>query len=113
MSGCCYAALWVEFYPKSYVDLMTVEHSGRIVSVWAKELNPGNWKIVNNKKIWYAMIKYSADCSYRKLKIRSYTSYDLKGQPVENYDLNNSSNWDDIIPDTVGEAKYNYFCSLK
>lgn len=113
LSTCCYASLWNEFYYKNYIDLTTVQRNGHIVSVWAKELNPGNWHLINNKKIWYAIVKYNADCDNRKLKIMSLTSYDTKGNLLENFDNSTYGNWDDVIPDTVGEIKYNYFCSLK
>lgn len=109
----CYASLWAEFYPKNYIDLSTIQHSGRIVTVWTKELNPGNWQLAKNKKIWFAITKYSADCIYRKIKIMNLTNYDLKGNPIENFDTSAYATWDDVIPDSVGEVKYNYFCSLK
>lgn len=113
LSACCYASLWVEIFPKNYVDLSTVQYNGRIVSVWAKELNPGNWKQINNKKVWYTIIKYDADCFYRKMKIVNLTSYDLKGNLIDNIDASVFGTWDNVVPDTVGEMKYNYFCSLK
>ena len=109
----CFAASWFEFLPKSYIDLSTVQRNGRIVSVWIKELNPGNWQLEKNKKIWFVIVNFKADCMNRKLKIENYTSYDLKSVPIQNLDLSVYGTWDSVVPDTIGETKYNYFCTFQ
>ena len=106
----CFSANWIEFGYKSYYDVSTYKRNSldSSVSVWRKELNYNNmFKPINNKKIWYTISKNIFYCATRTLKIEALHFYDMQGSAVKSlYSLPS----DDIVPGTIGEYQYQYFC---
>lgn len=173
------SAEWIEFAYNSYYDNNTWLKHGNYVVVWFKFLNPGDWKLKNNQKVWFEKDKVIANCSNYKVAYLSSTYYDFNGNVIEtnNFDqysvvekflnktdkrnsighyLNTPSgqkligvalsllsggklysspndtymtntqspsenelediqiylSWFEIVPDTVGEDRYNLMCNL-
>ena len=106
-----FAANWVQVDDKTWMDIYSADISGRFVNVWFKDLNPGNWELEKGKKIYYQLSNVTFDCSTRSMSIDAYTIYDLKSQIItaNNY---TGHQWIKIVPDSIGEAKYNAACSL-
>ena len=114
LSSCniCLAANWVEYGYKTYIDLSSWQKSGNYVSAWVKRLNTGDWKLVNNQKVWYSIEYIEAACSDRKLSINSVIKYDLKGKVLSNDEFP-TSYFQRVVPGSIGEDLYYALCSLK
>lgn len=119
-----YATQWVEFSYKSYYDEDLWQQNGNYVTVWFKLLNTGDLPLKNNKKVWYSMEKVIADCGNYKVAFLTTAYYGLKDELLDLYDFDtnryhsydiwlSSLHWINIMPDTVGEERYNLMCSLR
>ena len=119
------AANWSQIFPKTWYDTNSLTRKGNIVRVWIKDLNPGDWDNVNNKKVWYYMREVEADCANRKLRLVNNIAFDLKGNSIYNftnpeikrqYDYGESKFysdeiWEPSVPGTASENIYNFMCS--
>lgn len=119
-----FATSWQQYNVKGWYDLMTWQKQGNISTMWFKDLNPGNWELINNKKVWYRITQLQADCAQRKIQIISGTDYDLKGNIISNFTLQprtyyengkyyKEDNWQFVVPDSIGEEKYLLMCSYR
>ena len=104
-----FAANWLEIDKKNYVDLSTLQENGNIRSAWFKELNNGNWDLINNKKVWYQMALIDAKCGARQINTRSSTFYDLQGHVLRNSSFDYPY-WINVVPDTYSEMEYYVLC---
>ena len=112
----CFASNWEQIGEKDWIDLSSWSQNGNIRSAWVKSLNPGDWDLRNNKKIFYKLIYYHADCRKRQLGATNVVVYDLKGNVIDNinFDLKFVEYaMEPVIPDSVGESLYDVLCSLK
>lgn len=107
-----FAANWVQYDNKGWYDADSAKYDGQIISVWFKNLNPGDWELVNNKKIWYEMTYLQAKCGQRQLNIKHVTKYDLKGNVIKSLNFS-YPDWFDVIPDTIGEEEYYIMCGTR
>ena len=119
-----FASCWQEYAYKGWYDLSTWKRTDNIVTLWFKDLNPGDWELIKGQKVWYHMAQISANCSSRKIQVLNSTYYNLKGIPIDSYTLTErtyyengryykESNWQDVIPDSIGEQKYKLMCSYR
>lgn len=108
-----YAADWVEVSHKYYLDLSSFEkhykNGGTFITVWAKVLNDGHMKPVNNKKVWYSNVKEYYDCTNRKTGGSFVAIYGLDGNLLDSYDFGGPL-YSEVVPETVGETLWNYVC---
>lgn len=111
LSAPAFAAEWVQYAPKGWIDVSSKQVYGDTVTVWFKDLNPGNWDKVDNKKIWFIMNQYQANCRKKTLTLLSFVQYDLNNKVIfmHNYKQYEQEN-EPIIPETVGEWKYYFMC---
>ena len=108
------ASEWSELYSKAYIDMESINWKGNVVSFWTKTLNPGNWKPIDNKKIWYLLSYNKISCKDKKSSFQTLVAYDLKGEAVSSLDIPDASlEWTNIIPDTRDDILYNVFCTEK
>lgn len=108
----CFAVNWVECGYKTYIDLSSWRKNGNYVSAWFKLLNTGNWKLIDNKKVWFSIRYIVADCNSRTYSLNSVTSYDLQGNVIRSDDFQ-SLDFQHVVPGTIGEDMYYTMCSLK
>ena len=105
---------WVEIGYKSYADVYSYStytlQGAKYVSMWFKELNPGDWETINGKKIWFELRKIKVNCNSKTLSVEATTAYDLKGNVIDSYQ-SYKTNFKDIPPETVGETKWKYMCA--
>lgn len=105
--NCCLAAYWKEFAYKSYIDLDTIEKKENgICKVWVKLLNDGDFKPINDKKIWYSLNTVYIDLKNKKYAIKDVFFYDLNNNNVSNISAD-TLKWDINIPDSLSEHLYN------
>jgi tetratricopeptide (TPR) repeat protein len=82
------------------VDIQTLDFTqGNIVSLWVKVLN------TNSKS--YSQQNYQIDCSGRKIKSVSATSYNSVGEVTY---TNPTQDWQSIAPESIGEVLYKGMC---
>ena len=106
------AADWVEIEYKTYADLKSYKNDGIYASAWFKDLNPGDWELINGKKIWFNQYYYKANCTNKTINLLYAVSYDLKGKVVNSANYPDiKSYYDPVVPDTRGETKYNALCN--
>lgn len=120
-----FAVNWQQYTYKGWYDISSWERNNNKVIVWFKDLNPGNWELKNNKKVWYTMTQYEADCGMRKIRLLSLTLYGLKGEVLDTYDPTTYKKydygkgfyteqiWQNVVPESIGEAKYYTMCNLR
>jgi hypothetical protein len=107
-----FAANWVQYSEKGWYDISSWQQKGYIVSAWFKDLNDGSMKPVDNKKVWYNISYIQANCSERKINVKSAATYGLDGELLYSGSWN-YPDWHDVIPDSNGELKYYVLCSFK
>lgn len=107
-----FAANWVQYSKKGWYDISTWQRKGYIVSAWFKDLNDGTMKPIDNKKVWYGMGYWEANCGERKINLKSLTIYGLKGEILGSNSWN-YPDWQDVVPESKGELKYYILCNLK
>ena len=100
---------WVEIGYKQYLDYDSIELRGFVVTAWFKDLNPGNWDLYNGKKIYYMLQKVDIDCKNKKIGLKNVVYYDLKNKVLYS-PISELSNWSSVVPDSVGEYKYQFMC---
>ena len=69
-----FAANWKSYTYKGWYDESSIISNGTYVTGWFKDLNTGEWELINNKKQWFQMIKFQVDCNntkYRNTKEQS------------------------------------------
>ena len=108
------ASDWYELYSKAYIDRESISWKGNVISFWTKTLNPGSWKLIDNKKIWYLLSYNKISCRERKYSIQTLVAYDLKGNVVSTIDIPDALlEWQNIVPDTRDDVLYDVFCTEK
>jgi tetratricopeptide (TPR) repeat protein len=82
-----------------YIDAQTLDFSqGNLASLWVKTTNnSGNYDEQN----------YQIDCSGKKIKSLSATSYDISGNVINTI---GEQEWQSVVPDSIGEILYNGMC---
>lgn len=104
-----YATNWKEIYPKIYIDYDSWDYSNGLTTVWVKSLNPGNWDLMDNKKVWYSLDRIQFDCTQKFYSFKFISSYDLKGSVIDSVTVQYPK-WNIIPPDTVIDMKYRAVC---
>ena len=109
-----FAATWEQISEKTWIDIDSIKtnpYVKNVKSAWFKSLNPGNWELENNKKVWYQLDLIEFKCNENLISLRSYTSYDLKGNVISSDDWQDYR-WHVVIPESVGERKYHIVCEV-
>lgn len=104
-----FAANWVQYDEKGWFDENSFKFDGKIASAWFKELNNGNIKPFNNKKVWYTLSLFQADCENKQYNLKTLIIYGLDDEALDSYSRN-IPKWQDVVPDTRGEYKYMIMC---
>ena len=118
------AAMWQQYAPKGWYDYTTWNKNGNIATMWFKDLNPGDWDLIEKKKVWYRITQMQANCGNNMIQIVNATDYDLKGKVISSVNFTDTtyyengryyteSNWQYVVPDSVGEYKYKLMCSYR
>ena len=107
----CFAVNWEECGYKTYIDLSTWRKEGNHISAWIKTLNPGDWKLIDNKKVWFSIEYATAYCDSRMISIKNLIYYDLQGNVIRSY--NELPTLMHVVPGSVGESNYYAMCSLR
>jgi tetratricopeptide (TPR) repeat protein len=82
------------------VDTQTLGfRQGNTVSLWVK--------IMNTKNNTYSQQEYQLDCSGRKIKSISVTSYNSVGNVMH---TSPGQEWETVVPESMGEVLYNGVC---
>ena len=106
-----FAAEWLQYSNKGWLDLSSKKIIGDTVTVWFKDLNPGDWEKQDNKKVWYIINQYRANCNKRTLTQLAAVSYDLKGNVIyTHFNKQYEQLEEPVIPETTGEWKYYFMC---
>lgn len=114
---CAYAANWTKITDKIYLDvsgIMPVPNQSNVYSFWTKELNDGNQDFVlaeksYSQKIWYDLVRYSVDCSSRKIKMNDVLVYGLKNNLIAT-DSSLGDSWHTVPPDSIVEDYLELVC---
>lgn len=107
-----FAADWFQYAPKGWLDKDSVQVYDDTVTIWFKDLNPGDWAKINNKKVWYRMNQIRANCRKKTLTILSVAEYDLNNKVLFSYNFKSYEQEEEpIIPESVGEWKFLFMCS--
>lgn len=107
-----YATDWQEMDYKQYIDYDSWDYSNGIASVWFKDLNPGDWELRNNKKIWYRLARIQFNCLTKEYDLKSVINYDTTGKVINSYN-STFADWDIIPPGTIIDNKRRYVCGGK
>ena len=107
----CFAVNWKECGYKTYVYLSTWRKEGNNISAWIKTLNPGDWKLIDNKKVWFSIDHITAFCGSRTISLNDTIYYDLQGNVIRSW--NEQSTLMHVVPGSVGESNYYTLCSLR
>ena len=108
----CYAAEWIELYPKHYFDKKTYAYDtySNTASGWFKILNSGDFPNIKGSKVWYTLNRVEADCTGRKIRALNVQVYDLKGKHITGVD--EPGKYIDVVPDTGSEIDFWVLCGL-
>lgn len=106
-----YGTYWYEFAHKSYIDLDSVSEYQYTKRAWLKLLNPGDWELINNKKIWFEMEYVEVICSNQAPKYRPihYTAYDLNYNVLKTWEYNDAP-FTYVVPGSVGASRVKAIC---
>ncbi len=74
---------------------------GGVLGVWIRTAEA--------KSQGYSLDRYELKCAARKLRLASSTDYDKDGRVLHSTSFDSAS-WDDVIPDSVGEAILQTVC---
>jgi hypothetical protein len=99
------ATYWYEYSYKSYADLDTIKKSANTAFIWAKVLNDGNMKPINNKKVWFAKNSTYVDLKNKKIALKDIYYYDTDGNFIDSVNLDKLY-WDVIVPGSMAEDLY-------
>lgn len=109
-STMAFAADWVELYYKIYADFNSIKFTNNNhVIVWEKWLNDGYFKPIDNQAVWYIIQKEEYDCNNEQYRCLAWFVYGLKEQVLLDSD-NSFSEWIPVVPDSVSEGLYNFYC---
>lgn len=114
---CAYAANWTKITDKIYLDvsgIMPIPNQSNVYSFWTKELNDGNQDFVlaektYSQKIWYDLVRYSVDCSSRKIKMNDVLVYGLNNNLIAT-DSSLGDSWHTVPPDSIVEDYLELVC---
>jgi len=114
---CAFAANWTQISNKIYLDVSGImpdaaQNGG--YTFWTKELNDGNSDFVisekkYSQKIWYDLVRYSVNCSSRKIKMDDILVYGLKNNLLGT-ESGGDSSWHTVPPESIVEDYLELVC---
>lgn len=114
---CAFAANWTQISNKIYLDvsgIMPDTTQNGVYTFWTKELNDGNNDFViserkYSQKIWYDLVRYSVNCSSRKIRMEDILVYGLKNNLLGTESGSNNG-WHTVPPESVVEDYLELVC---
>lgn len=117
---------WVQIDNKTYIDTNSIRQEnylglgyGNYYSIWTKWLNDGSKKFLDlesfyKSKIWFTSRQAYFDCKNKRVAEKSFVTYDLEGNVIENNTINDYNlSFSNIVPGTIGDIIYDYVCTGK
>lgn len=106
------AIYWYEYHNKSYIDLDSVTGTHDLKRAWLKLLNPGDWELEQNKKVWFQMLYVEVHCksTTKQARILHGTYYDLQGKVILSVE-NDNSDFFFIVPQSLGDIYTSAICN--
>lgn len=105
-----------DYLDKDSVRVKSFTGGGRYVSAWTRIDHKTAQKEAGGKTFWQAKFLRHYDCTNQKTNFSSLVFYDKQGNSVWSgtYPISfyNSQNWDDVVPETAGEAQFEMACQL-
>lgn len=92
---------------KYYLDRARMYRVGRYIAAWelADESENPDVAYYQSKELRYY------DCASRRTALKKSVDYDSKGKAMKSYDWSDIElRWHPVVPDSVGETKFNYAC---
>lgn len=104
------------YVKSSYVSKDEYTNNG-IIKIWTKKEILKETIKKNGKSVTYSNVKelqlIFADCTERRIKFVSSVAYSAQGKVLNNWTLEDyEQEWNDVIPDSMGEAMLNKICEL-
>lgn len=114
---------YVSFY--NYKNLIRLDST---LKVWIKdrpfnaELSNARRQVIKERKgieapikgyelYFYSLNLYEVDCKDRKTRLISIIDYDTNGRVLDNTDVDDVSKWENMVPSSVGNAKFSKICT--
>lgn len=107
-ASCAFASQWTEVCDKTYVKIE--KYQGSKVFYWVKILNNGKIEPINSKKVLHEMLYEVSDCSSNTIWLQNYYVYGISGEVLDT-STSNYPDYQQIVPQSVGEALQNYVCA--
>lgn len=121
-----YAQTWQLFHEndqlKSYYNIKRSTRDGNIIDTWVKEIPYDSISLIDYRlqkgkaypTLQYAnyshtILKMKFDCAKLRIATLTITEYDTDGKII--MDGSQDVEWDNTIPESVGEAKTENICS--
>lgn len=105
-----------DYLDKDSVRVESFTGGGRYVSAWVRFDFKTAQKEAGGKTYWQAKALHHYDCTQQKWDLSSLVFYDKQGNSVwsETYPISfySSQNWDDVVPDSAGEAQFEMACQI-
>ncbi len=105
------------FVKSSYVKKEGFYEAGDQIKIWIKREMKKTTIKKNGKSLVYTNVKelqlLVADCSDRKIKLISSSTYDSNGKAIHSWTLQDyEQEWIDVVPDSMGEVMLDKICEL-
>lgn len=101
---------WV-YVPRSreWVDMATARRDGNVVTVWTRTFDVDAFKNINsNAHSLHSRVAYN--CESKSSSVRTMTLRDANGRVLHSTPKNEHADWDEQIPDSVGEGVLLFVC---
>lgn len=112
------AAEWLKMFVSTekdkeirYVDIDSIRSEYNYITAWVRMDYPTVQKLHNNKMYRQVKQKWQIQCNNNKFAVTQVYYYTSKGDVVDSYTT--YANWQDAIPDTVGDGIVKEVCWAK
>jgi len=102
---------------KWYIKSSYVTKNYNSIKIWSKQVNKSSTITKNGKKITlnntYTVDLYEYNCSEQTSKLIGSTTYNSQGRVIKTFKVEEyNQEWDDVVPDSMGELILNKVCEL-
>jgi hypothetical protein len=98
---------------RMWIKLLLLPVSDQIGVVrenWLKKLNISDYKY---ERFLYSLSLYEFDCSKNKIRCTQSLDYNEDGGVINSFNLGSNVEWDDVIPNSIGEGLFNFAKNYK